>query len=59
MQARTVHARVEALLGEQGRWASVKATLAVNLNGPSPRFIRVARGHYSVPSPHTRASVTR
>ncbi len=36
MQARDVHARVEALLGEQVRWASVKATLAGNLKGPSP-----------------------
>ncbi len=49
MQARDVHARVEALLGEPVRWASVKATLAGNLTGPAPRFLRVARGRYSVP----------
>jgi hypothetical protein len=49
IQARDVHAQVEALLGEPVRWASVKATLAGNLTGPAPRFIRVARGRYSVP----------
>ena len=54
IQARDVHARVEALLCEQISWASVKATLAGNLKGPAPRFIRVARGRYSVPSPHIR-----
>lgn len=47
MQARDVHARVEALLGEPVRWSSVKATLAGNLTGPAPRFVRVARGRYS------------
>jgi hypothetical protein len=49
MRARDVHARVETLLGEPVRWASVKATLAGNLTGPAPRFLRVARGRYSVP----------
>jgi len=33
VQARDVHARVEALLGEPVLWASVKATLAGNLTG--------------------------
>ena len=47
MQARDVHARVETLLGEPVRWSSVKATLAGNLKGPAPRFVRVARGRYS------------
>jgi hypothetical protein len=51
MQARAVHARVETLLGEPVRWSSVKATLAGNLDGPAPRFVRVARGRYGVPSP--------
>jgi hypothetical protein len=50
MQARDVHARVETLLGEPVRWSSVKATLAGNLKGPAPRFVRVARGRYSAPS---------
>ncbi len=36
MQARDVHARVEALLGEPVRWSSVKATLAGNVTGPAP-----------------------
>jgi hypothetical protein len=46
MQARDVHARVEALLGEPVRRSSVKATLAGNLKGLDPRFVRVARGRY-------------
>ncbi len=59
MQARDVHARVEALLGETVRWASVKATLAGNLAGPAPRFVRLARGRYGVPTPHIRARAPR
>jgi len=50
MRARDVHASVEALLGEPVRWSSVKATLAGNLKGPAPRFVRVARGVYGIPS---------
>jgi hypothetical protein len=46
MQAKEVHAAVEALLGESVRWASVKAVLAGNVCGSSPRFVRVARGRY-------------
>ncbi|HTW43104.1 MAG TPA: HTH domain-containing protein [Solirubrobacteraceae bacterium] len=46
MQAKEVHAAVEALLGEPVRWASVKAALAANVVGPSPRFVRVGRGRY-------------
>ena len=46
LQARDVHARVENLLGESVRWSSVKATLAGNLQGPTPRFVRIARGRY-------------
>jgi hypothetical protein len=30
------------------RWTSVKATLAGNLDGPAPRFVRVAHGRYTV-----------
>jgi hypothetical protein len=47
MQAREVHAAVEALLGEPVRWGSVKACLAANVAGSSPRFVRVARGRYA------------
>ena len=39
---------VEALLGEPVRWASVKAALAANVSGASPRFVRVARGRYAL-----------
>ncbi len=49
MHDRDVRARVESLLGEPVRWSSVKATLAGNLEGPAPRFLRVARGRYGVP----------
>lgn len=48
MQAKDVHAAVEALLGESVRWASVKAALAANVCGLSPRFVRVARGRYAL-----------
>jgi hypothetical protein len=53
MQARDVHANVERLLGEPVRWSSVKATLAGNIEGPRPRFLRVARGRYRVPPPQS------
>jgi hypothetical protein len=45
MQARDVHAQVETILGEP----TVRATLAGNLGGPAPRFVRVARGRYGIP----------
>ncbi len=48
MQAKDVHAAVEALPGEPVRWASVKAALAANVGGPSPRFVRIARGRYTL-----------
>jgi hypothetical protein len=48
MRAEEVHAAVEALLGERVRRTSVKATLAGNLDGPAPRFARVARGLYRI-----------
>lgn len=48
MQAKEVHAAVESLLGESVRWASVKAALAANVAGSSPRFVRVARGRYAL-----------
>jgi hypothetical protein len=52
MQARDVHTRVEALLGEPVRSSSIKATLAGHLKGPAPRFVRVARGFYgALPTP--------
>jgi hypothetical protein len=48
MQAKEVHTAVEALLGESVRWSTVKAALAANIAGPSPRFVRVARGRYGL-----------
>ena len=37
-----------------------KATLAGNLDGPAPRFVRAARGRYGVPPPSTpRTQSTR
>jgi hypothetical protein len=49
LQAREVHTRVETLLDEPVRWTSVKATLAGNVDGAAPRFVRVARGRYAIP----------
>jgi hypothetical protein len=46
MRAKDIHSAVEALLGEPVRWASVKAALAGNVAGASPRFVRIARGRY-------------
>lgn len=46
MRAKDIHATVEALLGETVRWKSVKAALAANVSGASPRFVRLARGWY-------------
>jgi hypothetical protein len=46
MRAKDIHAAVEASLGERVRWTSVKAALAANVSGASPRFVRVARGRY-------------
>ena len=48
MQARDVHIAAEALLGEPVRWGSVKACLAANVAGSSPRFVRVAPGRYAM-----------
>ena len=48
MQAKEIHAAVERLLGEPVSWSSVKSALAANVAGPSPRFIRVARGRYAM-----------
>jgi len=46
MQARAIHAAVEALLGEPVLWGSVKSSLATHVSGSTPRFVRVARGRY-------------
>jgi hypothetical protein len=48
MQAREVHAAVEALLGEPVLWGSVKSSLATHVSGSTPRFVRVARGRYKL-----------
>jgi hypothetical protein len=46
MRAKDIHAAVEALLGEPVLWSSVKGALADNVSGPSPKFVRIARGRY-------------
>jgi hypothetical protein len=48
MRTKDIHAAVEASLGEPVAWASVKAALAGNVSGASPRFVRVARGRYEL-----------
>jgi hypothetical protein len=46
MRAKDIHAAVETSLGAPVAWSSVKAALAANVSGTSPRFVRVARGRY-------------
>jgi hypothetical protein len=46
MRVAHVHAAVEALLGEPVSPDSVSWVLASDVRGPSPRFVRVARGCY-------------
>jgi hypothetical protein len=46
MRAKDIHAAVEALVGGPVGWSAVKQALASNVSGPSPRFVRVARGRY-------------
>ena len=46
MRAKDIHAAVETSLGAPVAWSSVKASLAANVSGTSPRFVRVARGRY-------------
>lgn len=46
MRAKDIHAAVETSLGAPVAWTSVKAALAANVSGASPRFVRVARGRY-------------
>ena len=48
MRAREIHSAAELLAGEPLRWTSVKAALAAEASGPSPRFTRVRRGLYEV-----------
>jgi hypothetical protein len=48
MQASTIHAAVEELLGDPVAWSSVKNGLTSNISGQSPRFERVGRGRYQV-----------
>jgi hypothetical protein len=46
MRATEIHAAVEALIGEPIGWSSVKQALATHVGGPSPHFVRIARGRY-------------
>jgi hypothetical protein len=46
MRAKDIHAAVEASLGAPVAWSSVKASLAANVSGTPPRFMRIARGRY-------------
>ncbi len=51
MRAKDIHAAVEASLGVLVAESSVKAALAANVSGASPRFVRVARGRYVLVGP--------
>ncbi len=46
MRAKDIHAAVETSLGAPVAWSLVKASLAANVLGTSPCFVRVARGRY-------------
>ncbi len=46
MRAKEIHAAVESLIGEPVGWSSVKQALASHVDGPSARFVRIARGRY-------------
>ncbi|MGH2854541.1 MAG: hypothetical protein ACRDLF_10190 [Solirubrobacteraceae bacterium] len=48
MQVKDIHAAVEALVGEPVPPPSVKGALAKNVAGSSARFVRVARGRYTL-----------
>lgn len=48
MRAKDIHTAAETQLGEAIRWASVKQALASHVAGPSPTFVRVARGRYQL-----------
>lgn len=48
MRAKETHAAVEAMVGEPVGWSSVKQALASHISGPSPRFVRIARGRYAL-----------
>jgi hypothetical protein len=51
MQAKDIHAAIEASLGEPVAWSSVKGALAGNVLGSSPRLVRLARGRYALARP--------
>jgi hypothetical protein len=46
MHTKEIHAAVETLIGEPIGWSSVKSALALHVSGPSPLFVRIARGRY-------------
>lgn len=48
MRAKDIHVAVEALVGEPVSWSSVKQALASHVSGPSPLFVRIARGRYTL-----------
>jgi hypothetical protein len=48
MRAKDIHAAVEAFLGVPVAGSSVKAALAANVSGSSRRFVRIARGRYTL-----------
>ncbi len=48
MRAKDIHAAVEAMVGGSVARSSVKDALASNVLGESPRFVRIARGRYTL-----------
>jgi len=48
MRAKDIHAAVEASVGEPVSWSSIKGALADHASGSSRRFVRIARGRYTL-----------
>jgi hypothetical protein len=48
MQAKEIHTAIETLLRHSVSWSSTKNALAANVSGPSPWFVRVAKGRYGL-----------
>ncbi len=55
MRATDIHAAVEALVGEPVKWSSIRTALASNVSGSSRRFVRIARGRYTLAYPASLA----
>jgi hypothetical protein len=51
LRMKDIHLAVEAQIGGPVARSSVKQALALHIAGPSPRFVRIARGRYVLAGP--------